>query len=68
MSVNVAELRDALMDARLDVEEYFAEALAEFEGPDALLGLALHAATLPPEMFDQLDPATKAAILEVFNA
>lgn len=66
--IDIAELRDIFMDARVDVDDYFEEALAEFTAPDDRLQIAISASTMPPEVMALVDKQTVKKIMEVFNA
>ena len=67
MPFDIAVVRDALMEAEIDVGEILAEVEAEWTAPDDMLRLAMVVASMPEDAWGLVDEETKAGISEVLN-
>ena len=67
MPTTISDTRDAIEDARLEVQEAVIQAKLEFYRPDLITGLALQAAMAPDDAWELLSEKDKKDIVEVVN-
>lgn len=68
MAFNIADERDAIMEADIEVGEVWAEVEAEWNAPDDKLRLAMAVMAMPEDAWALVDDDTKNGIEEVLNA
>jgi len=67
MTLDIAEVRDAIMEAQAFTQKAILETVDQFTFPDKLLGLAVQTAIMPDEAWKLIDQETKDAIVEVLS-
>lgn len=65
MSYNVADVRDAIMQADAEVEGVVEEVITEFYMPDLLTQAALMVELMPDDAWNLVDDETKDRLAEV---
>jgi len=67
MSIDIMDVRDAIMAAQIEANQIVSEAVTKFYEPDIMLKMALQAKMLPDEAWQYLDDQSKSKIMEVMK-
>lgn len=65
--MNIADLRDAYMGARAEIEGVVEEVMEEVTRPDKLLEIAIRSSLMSADEWNSMPPEVRAQIEEVLN-